>query len=457
MSGPGTTLNERKSPVSTKLGYAFAAAACGFGQILPSFITYYMTESLVIPILVASTMILVVKILDAFTDIICGFIIDKSKNKRGKARPFFLYGSIPYGVCMVLIFSVPQSLSTTAKVAMVAIFYALTISIFGTMVNVARYAILPRMSKHPSDRATFSVIGDGMLCIMSGILFTVTLPLVQGAGWQKAFLIFAIIGIICLLIGYALCKELPREELDGIKNDAEAKKVSNKALLKSLFTNKYALFILIYVLIQGVVGGLCQLGGTYYFTYVANNVAGFSICMGLSLPLGIVGMFISRFVMARTSRLFGYGCICGAIMMLLVFLFGGPNNAGFTIVGVAIAMVFAMTVPMVTFGQMSSMAVEYGEWKSGTRSDGMTTSVVNIGTKIGSAAGSTLIGALMAAGGFVEGGGAQTEGAIAAIKNAYLLGPVIVFAIGAVFFFVTWRLHKQMPKIQADLAQRHAS
>lgn len=450
MNKEATTLKQQKQPFSSKFGYACGAAACCFSLSLTTYMTFFMTQSLAIPILAASMMIMIVKIIDGVTDIIAGVIIDKTQSPKGKARPWFLRAAIPFGICMALIFFVPVSLSTTAKLILVGVLYALTVSVFGTLLGVARYAIIPRITNDMGERGTYSALGDGVLSLVVGIVLTVTIPMATAIGWKLTYSIFAVFAVICALTCYALTKEMSPGEI----NEVAVEKLSLKDLLKSLLTNKYALFLLIYILIQQISQGAIQLAGTYYFRYVIGDMNMFSAMMGLSMIPAVISIVVSKFVMNKSSKLFGYGCVIAAVLLFVVWAFGGPQNPTFVMIVLAITLAFAVTVPTLAYGMMSSMAVDYGEWKSGTRSDGLTSSMVNLGIKVGSAIGTALIGAILAGGGFVEAAPTQTETAMAAIKNGYLLMPAIILLVIGIFFFITFRLGRQMPQIRADLAAR---
>ena len=120
----------------------------------------------------------------------------------------------------------------------------------------------------------------------------------------------------------------------------------------------------------------------------------------------------------------------------------------------AFVTLFCTMIPPMCFGALASMVVDYGEWHSGTRSDGLTSSICNFANKVGAAIGTAILGAYMGAAGFVEGGVAQTEAALASIKAGYQLIPAIVLIVDAIIFFALFRLGKKMPQIQADLAAR---
>ena len=442
--------NTKKVSFGGKFGYSCGAAACGFSMIMPTLISYYATQSLLIPIALVSTVIALVKILDGVTDIVIGAIMDRTKSKLGKARPWYLWGTIPYGIFMALTFWIPSSLPTGGKIALLAIFYALTISVFGTMLQVARYALISRMTDNPKQQNILSVLGDGIAALAVGVLISLAPNWAAQIGWNITFTIFGVIAIILGVICFALVRE------DETIMEVTKEKVPVKELFKAIFHNKFALFIIIAVFINQLATGMIQLGGLYYFTYVVGNMGLYSIVMLLSLIAGVVGMFVGGFLMKATSKAFGISALCTTVCLLIVYFFG-LNSPVILAIFLDLALMFGMTTCGTCYGAMSAQAVDYGEWKTGVRSEGLTSAPVNVGQKIGAAIGAAVIGAVMAAGGFIEGAPTQTAEAVSAIKNGYLLVPAIIFLIAGIFFMIFWNYDKLKGQITADLAESRAA
>lgn len=455
MSEPNITLQEKKAPASAKAGYALFGVSCSFAQMIPAFLSFFMTQSLAVSLTTVSLMIVAVKVIDAVSDIIAGFIIDKTKSPKGKARPWILRMAIPYAATLVLIFCVPASLSEGAKVALVAILYALNVSVFATMLNVSRYAIVARMTLNNADRGTFSILGDGFFGIASTGLMALVIPLSTMLGWHGAFAIFAVIALVACIITYLLCKELPREVIDGATVAQKQQGAATKDMLRSLFTNKYALFNMIYVFLINITSGIMQSGGTYYWTYIMGDANGMSKAMLMLLVFGVIAILLSKFFVAKSSRLLGYATLLSGVFMLLLRFLGSPEHMLASTILYSLMGVFTIQISLMSFGQLTAMASDYGEWKSGTRVDGLTSSVINLAMKIGTAIGTAAFGLLVASSGFVAGGGAQSAETVASIHNSFLVVPAVIILICSAFFFISFRLPRLMPQIRAELNQRH--
>ncbi len=447
-----TQNNDNQVPFKSRAGYFFGMLCTGFQIAIPTFLIFYGTQSLALSIVGISLMMTIVKVIDGITDIIAGFLVDKTRSKSGKARPWFLWMSFPYALCFALEFCVPKNWSPTAKMMMLAITYALTVSVFGTMLGVASKALLPRMTSSPKERGTLAVVCGGAGATMVGLLMAVVFPLVNAFGFQKVFVTFAVISFVLCILCYALVREQDIESY-VMGKQAESPKIGD--LVKALVNNKYALLILVYILLNQCGGSILQGCGTYYATYVLKDPSMFTKFMLAGTVGSLVGIFIGTPLVKRigSSKMFALGCAMAVVGFGAILLTDSSSN----LVIIVAFFFIIMGCQLFTITQlvaMSAAAVDYGEWKTGVRSEGVTVCLSNFGSKVGGAFGTALMGFCLAAGGFVTGGKAQTPGAIQAIKLT-LTGLIpLVYLVLLILFLVTYRLDKQLPEIQKELRAR---
>ena len=102
---------------------------------------------------------------------------------------------------------------------------------------------------------------------------------------------------------------------------------------------------------------------------------------------------------------------------------------------------------------MVADTIEYGQWKTGTRVEGMLYSSTTFGAKIGAGVGSAVALGILGAAGYDGLAAVQTAGALSAIKNMYILAP-IPFLILIPVFYAFYKLDKIYPKVMADLEER---
>jgi len=445
--------NEEKLPFIRKFGYTWSGIAYLFCMLLPAYIMYFCTQSLALAVGSVSIMIMLVKILDGVVDLFAGILIDKTKSPQGKARPWFLRMAFPYALCLALIFYVPASLSSTAKLILVAVLYALTVSVFGTILGVARYSLIPRMTSDQKERYTLGILGDGVPFLLMGVLMALTMPIVKAIGWRMTFTIYAIVAFIASLLCYALTREKNFEINTGFAEESDRKRTEIKDFFKTLFTNKYALYLLIYALIVEIAGGLLQVGPLYYFQFVLKNMDLYTLVMLGTVVSGLIGMVLAGFITKKTGKIFGIGCIGAVVCFVALLINNGASNI-VTLIFVDLAAMFGITFTITAFGPMAANTIEYGEYKTGVRAEGVTSAVVNIGIKIGTALASALLGGIMAAGGFVSGSDTQSASAVNSIRMGYLVAPLVIFAVIGIFFFLTYNLDKKYPEIVAELNKR---
>lgn len=119
---------------------------------LTSFVMIYLTETVGLASGMVGTLIAFSKLLDGFTDVFFGSLIDKTHSKLGKARPWMLYGYIGCAVTLVACFAVPTSLGKTAQYTWFFLAYTLLNGIFYTANNIAYSALTSLITKNSKER-----------------------------------------------------------------------------------------------------------------------------------------------------------------------------------------------------------------------------------------------------------------------------------------------------------------
>lgn len=440
----------QKVATSQKFGYLCGGISYSFCMMIPAFLMYYATENLGIAIGAMGAMVALVKIFDGFTDFIAGIIIDKTHAKSGKARPWFLRVAIPYAICIVLMFSIPTGLGSSAKFALLTIFYALTVSVFGTIIGVARYAIVPRMTSDLKEQGALGVLGDGIGVIFMGAGLGITFIMVEKIGWSGIFSIYGLIALVSTLLCYAFTREQTEEiskALDG-KRVKESNAVKN--FISAIFGNKYTLLLFIIVFLQQMSGGFISGAGPYYYSYIIGdtNLSNFSFAMGLCVVTFVIGLVTCSFIIRKIGpkKMFVTGGIL-TIVCYVVILIAGPENLMLMNITLALCMMFAMTFLAGNFAAFASCAVMYGIKKNGIRKEGIISSVINLGIKLGTAFSAMLMGAVMGLGGFVEGGVEQTAEALRSIQIVFYVIPILGFLAVTLIVAFVFRFDKDMEKL----------
>ena len=441
--------------VAERAGYGIGNTAMQFMYIgISTFLLYYYTNYVGLDSGIVGTIILFSKLFDGVSDLIMGGIIDRTNTKTGKARIWLVRSCIPFALATVLLFAVPGNLGTTATYIFVFVSYNLANTVCYTCVNCAYNTLSCVMTKNQYERGLLGIFS--MIFTVIGQIFvsSATLTLVNFFGgttmaWTITFAVYAAAGLLMHVICIRNVHERVRPAVDT------GEKTPVIASLKALVKNKYwIMFTIVYTLIM-IYG--CVYSGSllYYAQYVLGN-ANYQSALSVS---GMVVQMIFLVISAYLIKKYGKGMTFNIGMIIIMVGVAGqiilsdtclPQVICSGIKGAGVGFAGA-----VSFG-IAADTVEYGEWKTGVRVEGMTYSGMTFASKIGSGLGSALIGWMLSIGGFDANLAVQSQSAILAIRFGYVFIPAITCVIMMVIMWF-YDLDKRYDGIIKDLAAgRHA-
>lgn len=126
--------------------------------LVSSFVLLYLSDTMGLNTGIIGTLMLVSKFLDGISDVIFGNLIDRTKSKLGKARPWMLYAQIGISLCLVLLFSIPGGMSETAQYAYFFAFYTALNAIFYTANGIAYSALSALITRNKNERVQLGSI-----------------------------------------------------------------------------------------------------------------------------------------------------------------------------------------------------------------------------------------------------------------------------------------------------------
>lgn len=416
-----------------KVGYGIGdvAANCSYG-LVTSFVLIYLTNTVGLNAGIVGTLIMASKLLDGISDIIFGMIIDRTKTKMGKARPWMFGAQFGVSITMIMLFAIPD-MGANMQYVYFFIVYTLMNVIFYTASNIAYSSLTSLTTKNSNERVQLGSIRFIFSLLTNLVVATATVGLVEafggGAkGWKTVAIIFSVAALIINTISVFSIKELPEEELLGEKKIQE--KVSLAAGIKVIVKNKYYLMILaIYVLYYGMMGAT-QTVGIYYMTYVFEQpslLGTFTLAtlLPMIIVLAVTPALVKKKGMYKIINL-GYD---GAILfrgLFMVFAF----MANKALMLITLLLNGFCTGPLV--GSLNALISESSDYTYRTqkqRLDGMMFSCSSFGIKVGGGIGTAAAGWLLAAGGFDGQAAVQAASAVNMIKVSYAVVPfaVVVF------------------------------
>ena len=178
-----------------RIGYGSSDFACNLiWQMISLYLLYFYTNVMHLNAGAVSVMFLVTKVIDGISDLIVGFLIDKTNTKWGKSRPWILFGAIPFGVAAVLAFSVPN-IGQTGMLIYAYVSYILLSTAY-TVVNIPMASILPALSEDPHERTVLASCRTFFSSIGSTVVSAFALTLVDKFGNGNEALGFRIVMMI---------------------------------------------------------------------------------------------------------------------------------------------------------------------------------------------------------------------------------------------------------------------
>lgn len=401
--------------------------------LLTSFVMIYLTNTVGLKAGIVGTFIAVSKIFDGFTDVFIGSMIDKTKSRMGKARPWMLWGFFGCAITLFAVFAIPTSLGKTAQYAWFFISYTLLNAVFYTANNIAYSALTALVTKNSKERVQMGSFRFIFAFSTSLLIQTITVGAVDAlgggaVGWRTMAIIYCIVGIITNSIAVYSVKELPEEELNEDVNEDKEEKLTLIQSAKLLITNKYYIMICGVYVLQQLYGAMINIG-IYFMTYVLLNKNLFGVfSWAVNIPL-IIALVFTPALVAKWKGMYKlnkYSYMIATIGRLLVVVAGYMGSVPLMLLFTAIAALGQGPWQ----GDMNAVIAscsEYTYLKTGKRVDGTMYSCTSLGVKIGGGLGTAIAGWMLDLSGFVNGDMAvQPDSCIHMMYFMYLWLPFIM-------------------------------
>lgn len=401
---------------------------------LTSFVMIYLTNTVGLNAGIVGTLIAVSKLFDGITDVFFGSMIDKTKSKMGKARPWMLWAYIGCAVTLIAIFAIPVEMGKFAQYTWFFIAYTLLNAIFYTANNIAYSALTALITKNSKERVQMGSFRFIFAFTTSLLIQSVTVGAVGAlgggaAGWRNIAIIYAIIGLVVNTLSVLSVKELPEEELNE-KDSDENKKTEKYSLIeaaKLLASNKYYLMICGIYILQQLYGAMIGMG-IYFMTYVLLNENLFGVfSWAVNIPL-IIALVFTPGLVARWKGMYKlnlYSYIVATVGRGLVVVAAYLGSVPLMLLFTAIAALGQGPWQ----GDMNAVIAscsEYTYLTKGKRIDGTMYSCTSLGVKIGGGLGTAIAGWLLAFSGFDGTVATQSASCINMMYIMYLWIPFII-------------------------------
>ena len=419
------------------------AGNCGY-CLMSSFIMLYLSNAVGLNTAIIGVLMMVSKIFDGFTDVLFGNLMDKTKSKLGKARPWMLFGQIGVSITLFLSFCIPN-LSPTVQYIYFFIFYTAYNAIFYTANSISYAALAAKITKNSEERVQLGSIRFIFATLTTLVISYTAMGLVERfgggvRGWRTVALIFSLIALVVNTFSVLMVKEVPDlEDEKQVKENVIEEKIGFLESFRLLFKNKYFLIVLVIYLINYIYSGVTQGVGIYFMTYYMGNAALLGTFSLVSLIPVVIILSLTPVLVKKCGSMWKMNVISRIISLILGigFIVAAMNK------NLVLMLVFAFFRNMAggpLTGTLNAFVAETSDYTWRTqkkRIDGVIFSCSSVGVKVGGGLGSALLGLMLELGGFDGKAAVQTASAINMIFVLYAVVPVI---FGAILLFFIWQL-----------------
>ena len=447
-----------------KLGYLFGDFGNDFTFILSSsFLMKFYTDVMGVEGAVVGVIMMLARIVDAFTDVTMGRICDRSKmTPVGKFKPWIRRMCGPVAIASFLIYqSAFANMPMSFKIGWLFVTYILWGSIFYTSINIPYGSMASAISPEPGDRqslSTFRTMGG----TLAGLIVGAGVPMLaydqvggnsvlNGGRFTVIAGVFSALAVLCYLLCYSLTTERVRPEV------IEEAKTSVAEMLKNAVKNR----ALISIIVASIVMLLAQLTMQSMSNYVYPNFYGNTTAQSASTLLMMVGMILAAVLAKPLANRFGKAEISvasnvAATVICLILFIMRPDNV-WVFVGMNMLCWLGLGIFSMVSWALITDVIDYSELKNGIREDGSVYALYSFARKLGQAASAGLSGFLLTLIGYSQ-ATQFDEGVVSGIFNISTLVPAIGFGLLAAVLWFWYPLHKKQVDANVEaLKKKHNS
>jgi melibiose permease/lactose/raffinose/galactose permease len=431
-------------------------------SMVSMYLIFYLSDILQLndtTILYTTNIMLAARIFDALNDPIMGTIVDNTKSRFGKFKPWIVFGSLLSGLITILLFT-DIGLKGSKFIAMFAVLYVAWGIAFTTN-DISFWSMLPSLSTSQKEREKIGAFAR--ICANIGLFFVVSgiVPITNALGgilgsMRSAYMVFAI-GIVVILLTFQAITVFGVKEVDTpVVTKEQKESTSLTGMFKAIFKNDQ-------LCVTAVSMSLFMIGymtttsfGLYFFKYAYKDEGMYSIfalILGVAqlTALSVFPLFSKKF----TRKQLYTGSIILVICGYIVFFFSPMNMIPIGIGGLCIF--FGQAFIQLLMLMFLADTVEYGQWKLGKRNEGVTFSIQPFINKLGGAIASGIVGYIIVLSGINSASSpdAVTTEGLLLMKLAMLILPLISILAGFIVYLTKFKIDSAFfDRILSDLEKR---
>lgn len=378
--------------VSKQTKYVYAMSGMGRDMmyaLYANFLLVFLTDALGLPdwqLIAVGTIIAVARIWDAINDPMMGTIVDNTKSKYGKFKPWILMGALSSAVIFFLLFQ-DLGLTGTSFVVVFGILYVLSGMTF-TMNDISYWSMYPSFTTDPKERESIGSLARIFASV--GMFLTIALVPIIYQNWSvgpiKAFSIIALVIVIIFVISQVIVFFFVKQPKNKIA-EADTKKTNLLDMVKVIFKNDQLVVIIVAIFLFNCGYFITTALGIYFFNYDFNKYGGaeFTIFSAILAVSQLTALIIFPMLMKKMTRkkLFTISVIMIVIGYILFMSVGYIIPLSMLWIGLAGLILFSgQGFIQVLVLVMLADTIEYGQWKLGTRNESIVFAINPFVTKL---------------------------------------------------------------------------
>ena len=404
-----------------------------FSVVVTSYLMVFYTDVFGLTAAMAGMILLITRLIDAFSNPFIGTVMDRTQTRWGRFRPWLLIVPIPFCLFTVLMYWV-QDLSLTMKFIYALIVYNIAGLCF-TCIDVAIWGLVPNLTRDVTQRSQLIALSRAFSNVAGMIIAPLVMPLIYffGRGHDaNGFLAVGwVVGILSILFSWMLffsTKEIASAPA-GVKPHFFA-------AIKQAYGSVAVRCVVLAMIAFGLSVGLQNSVGIYYLKYYLREPELIPIYIFMSYTCKVIGTLGARWLIEKMGNSQSAKCtymVMGSICILMIFA-----PIALPVIYFMLAGIFSLGIGvlLVAITGMMAETSDRMEALTGQRSDGMLFSLNALSMQIGFALSAAFAGFIMEWAGYIPNQAIQSASSLTAINLVRCAGPAILcWLVVMVFYF----------------------